>query len=177
MKVNIHDLIKTRFEKNIKWYPTITWAMLEEKIDHRQKIWDSLEAMEATGGEPCFVGEDKRTGDFLFFDCSAESPAGRRSLCFDREAWDSRKANKPEGSAMELASKLGIEMLSVEQYHFLQTLGVFDAKTSSWVTTPKDVRKLGGALFGDYRFGRVFIYHNGAESYYAARGFRGCLRV
>ncbi len=150
--------------------------MLARLEGNPAKLW-SLSEMERTGGEPDVVGRDKKSGEILFVDCAAESPTGRRSLCFDGEALDARKENKPKGSALDMAAAMGIELLTEEQYRELQTLGTFDAKTSSWIQTPADVRKLGGALFADYRYGKVFVYHNGAQSYYAARGFRGALRV
>ena len=155
----------------------LEWAKVQAKLEaNSEKLW-SLYEMERTGGEPDVVGIDKGSGEYIFYDCSAESPAGRRSLCYDLEAWESRKQHKPEDSAVNMASVMGIELLTEEQYHELQKLGEFDTKTSSWVRTPPELRKLGGAIFGDRRFGRIFIYHNGAESYYGARGFRGSLRV
>jgi hypothetical protein len=155
----------------------LEWEKIQAKLKaNPEKLW-SLNEMERTGGEPDVVGQDKKTGEYIFYDCSAESPNGRRSLCYDREALEARKENKPKDSAMNLAAAMGIELLSEEQYRELQKLGNFDAKTSSWVKTPSDIRKLGGALFGDYRYGNVFVYHNGADSYYAARAFRGSLRV
>lgn len=169
--------LKARFEKNEKRHKGIEWAKVQTKLEaDPEKLW-SLREMERTGGEPDVVGHDKESGEYLFYDCAAESPSGRRSLCYDREALDSRKANKPENSAIDLAAAMGVEILTETQYRELQKLGKFDAKTSSWVKTPADVRKLGGALFCDFRFGVVFLYHNGAESYYAARGFRCSLRV
>ncbi len=174
------DLLKTlrkRFEKNTNRHETIEWAKVQLKLEaNPQKLW-SLSEMERTGGEPDVIGFDKETGEYIFYDCSAESPAGRRSLCYDRDALETRKANQPEGSVMEMASAMGIELLTEEQYRALQELGKFDLKTSSWLKTPSDIRKLGGAIFGDRRYGRVFVYHNGADSYYGARGFRGMLRV
>jgi len=168
---------KARFEKNMNRHPGLDWAKVQAKLEaNAEKLW-SLNEMERTGGEPDVVGHDKKTGEYIFYDCSAESPKGRRSLCYDREALDSRKENKPKDSAMDLAAAIGIEVLTEEQYRELQKLGVFDAKTSSWVKTPSNVRELGGALFCDHRFDTVFTYHNGAESYYAARAFRGSLRV
>jgi len=174
------DLLKTlkeRFEKNPKRHPGLEWAKIEARLEaNADKLW-SLSEMERTGGEPDVVGQDVKTGEYLFYDCSAESPAGRRSVCYDREALDSRKEHRPENNAIEMAAAMGIELLTEDEYRALQTLGNFDTKTSSWVQAPADIRKLGGALFGDSRYGHVFIYHNGAQSYYAARGFRGALRV
>jgi len=155
----------------------LAWAKVHARLEANSEALWSLSEMERTGGEPDVVGQDKKTGEYIFYDCSAESPKGRRSLCYDREALDSRKENKPKNNAMELASAIGIELLTEQQYRELQKLGDFDEKTSSWVKTPAEVRKLGGALFCDRRFNTVFVYHNGAESYYAARGFRGSLRV
>ena len=169
--------LKARFEKNINRHKGITWAQVEARLQaNPEKLW-SLSEMEKTGGEPDVVAFDKKTGEYIFYDCSAESPKGRRSLCYDREALTSRKENKPANNALDMASAIGIELLTEEQYRELQTLGDFDTKTSSWVKTPPPIRKLGGALFCDRRYDTVFVYHNGAESYYAARGFRGCLRV
>ena len=169
--------LKTRFERNMQRHQGLHWAEVQARLEASpQKLW-SLSGMETTGGEPDVVGRDKKTGEFIFYDCAAESPKGRRSLCYDRAALDSRKENKPKGNAIDLAATLGIELLTEEQYRDLQQLGEFDTKTSSWVLTPAKVRDLGGALFCDRRFDTVFLYHNGAESYYAARGFRGSLRV
>lgn len=169
--------LKARFEKSRNRHKGIDWAKVEARLNSRaEKLW-SLNEMERTGGEPDVVAHDKKTGEYVFYDCSAQSPKDRRSLCYDREAWKSRKEAKPRGSAMEIAAAMGIELLTEEQYRELQTLGEFDTTTSSWVVTPADVRKLGGAQFCDRRYGKVFTYHNGAESYYAARGFRGSLRV
>lgn len=169
--------LKARFEKNMNRHKGLEWAKVAARLGANvEKLW-SLSEMERTGGEPDVVGHDKKTGEYTFYDCSAESPNGRRSLCYDREALESRKENKPEDSAIGMASAMGIEVLSEEQYRALQKLGKFDTKTSSWVITPSDIRKLGGALFADFRYGTVFIYHNGAESYYAGRAFRGSLRV
>src|SRR5215475_8914724 len=169
--------LKARFEKNMNRHKGLEWAKVQAKLEaNTEKLW-SLYEMERTGGEPDVVGHDKKTGEHIFYDCSAESPKGRRSICYDREALESRKEHKPENSAIEMASAMGIELLSEEQYRELQKLGKFDMKTSNWVKTPSDIRKLGGAIFVDYRYGNVFVYHNGAESYYAARGFRGSLRV
>jgi hypothetical protein len=155
----------------------LEWAKIQAKLDaSANKLW-SLNEMERTGGEPDVVGHDKLTGEYVFYDCSEESPKGRRSVCYDREALEARKENKPKDNAIDVAAAMGIEILTEGQYRHLQKLGNFDTKTSSWVITPPDIRKLGGALFGDYRYGQVFVYHNGAESYYAARGFRGSLRI
>lgn len=171
------ELLQARFEKNMKRHQGIEWARVKARLEaNPDKLW-SLSEMEKTGGEPDVVGHDKKTGDYIFFDCSPESPKGRRSFCYDREALDSRKVAKPKNSATYMAASMGIELLSEERYQELQRLGEFDTKTSSWIKTPAEVRKLGGAIFGDRRFGRVFIYHNGAESYYAGRAFRGELRV
>jgi hypothetical protein len=174
------ELIKTlkaRFEKNMSRHKGIEWAKVQSKLEgNADKLW-SLSEMERTGGEPDVVGQEKKTGEFIFFDCSAETPKERRSVCFDREALDSRKEHKPADNAMNMAESMGIEILTEEQYRELQTLGKFDLKTSSWVQTPPAIRKLGGALFCDRRYDTVFLYHNGASSYYAVRGFRGSLRV
>lgn len=169
--------LQVRFEKNMNRHKGLEWAQVQAKLEaNAEKLW-SLSEMERTGGEPDVVGRDKKTGEYIFYDCSPESPKGRRSLCYDREALDSRKENKPEGNAMDMAAAMGIELLTEEQYRELQQLGKFDAKTSSWVKTPSAIRNLGGALFCDRRYDTVFLYHNGAESYYAARAFRGSLRV
>jgi len=169
--------LKARFERNINRHKDLAWAAVQAKLEaNAEKLW-SLHEMERTGGEPDVVGHDKKTGEYIFYDCSAESPNGRRSLCYDRVALESRKENKPKGSAGEMAFAMGVELLTEEQYRELQKLGEFDAKTSSWVKTPSAIRQLGGALFCDRRFDTIFVYHNGAESYYAARGFRGWLRV
>jgi hypothetical protein len=169
--------VKARFEKNLHRHKGLEWANILVKLEMNPgKLW-TISEMDRTGGEPDLAGFDKDTGEYLFFDCSAESPVGRRSLCYDRQALDSRKENKPENSALDLASAMGIEILGEEEYRALQELENFDTKTSSWIKTPDSVRKLGGALFADYRYGQVFVYHNGASSYYAARGFRGVLRV
>jgi hypothetical protein len=171
------EVLKTRFEKNKNRHKGIDWAKVEAKLrSSDQKLW-SLSEMEKTEGEPDVVGQDKKSGAFIFMDCSAESPKGRRSLCYDREALESRKDAPPKGSALDMATDMGIEILTEEQYRELQQLGEFDLKTSSWVATPPDIRRLGGALFCDRRYDHVFTYHNGAQSYYAARGFRGCLLV
>ena len=178
-RAELLNTLKTRFEKNMNRHKGLEWSQVQAKLDRpsgREKLW-SLNEMERTGGEPDVVGFNKGTGEYIFYDCSAESPKGRRSICYDHEALESRKENKPENSAVEMANDMGVELLSEEHYRELQQLGHFDAKTSSWVKTPTAIRKLGGALFCDYRFGTVFVYHNGAESYYAARGFRGSLRV
>jgi len=169
--------LKARFEKNMDRHQGLSWPDVQTRLDESaDKLW-SLNEMERTGGEPDVVGHDKKTGEYIFVDCSADSPKERRSLCYDREALDSRKENKPKGSAIDMAAAMGIELLTEEQYRELQNLGTFDTKTSSWVKTPANIRKLGGALFCDRRFDTVFLYHNGAESYYAARAFRGSLRV
>ena len=170
-------VLKDRFEKNMNRHKGLDWANVQSKLEtNSEKLW-SLSEMERTGGEPDVVGHDKKTGEYVFYDCSAESPKGRRSLCYDREALNSRKEHKPADSVTDMAAAIGLELLSEEEYRELQKLGEFDLKTSSWVKTPADIRKLGGALFCDRRYGHVFLSHNGAESYYAARGFRGSLRV
>ncbi len=169
--------LQARFDKNRDRHEAIEWAKVKAKLEANPQKLCSLMEMEKTGGEPDVVALDKRTGDYIFFDCSPESPKDRRSFCYDREALDSRKEAKPKNSAMDLAAAMGVELLTEEQYKDLQKLGAFDTKTSSWLQTPPEVRKLGGAIFGDRRFDRVFVYHNGAESYYAARGFRGSLKV
>ena len=169
--------LKARFGKNMNRHKGLEWAKVQAKLEaNTEKLW-SLGEMEKTGGEPDVVGFDKKTGEYIFYDCSAESPKGRRSLCYDRQALESRKEHKPANNAIDMAAAMGIELLTEEEYRELQKLGNFDTKTSSWITTPSEIRKLGGAIFADYRFGRVFVYHNGAESYYAARAFRGSLRV
>ena len=169
--------LEVRFEKNMKRHKGLEWAKVHAKlVANTEKLW-SLNEMELTGGEPDVVGYDKKTGEYIFYDCSEESPKGRRSLCYDREALDSRKEHKPKDSAMDMAVAMGIEILTEEQYRALQELGEFDTKTSSWVQTPASIRELGGAVFCDRRYNKVFLYHNGAESYYAARAFRGSLRV
>ena len=169
--------LKARFEKHMSRHKGHAWPNVEARLDaNPDKLW-SLQQMEITGGEPDVVGLDRKTGEYVFFDCAAESPKGRRSVCYDREALEARKEHKPKDSAMAMAAAMGIEMLSEEQYRELQTLGEFDTKTSSWITTPASIRKLGGAIFCDRRYDHVFTYHNGAESYYAARAFRGVLRV
>ena len=169
--------LKTRFEENMGRHEGLEWANVLAKLEaDANKLW-SLSEMESTGGEPDVVGFDKKTGEYIFYDCSPESPKGRRSLCYDRAAWESRKEHKPATCAQDMATAMGVKILTEEEYLELQKFGEFDLKTSSWLETPSDIRDLGGAIFGDYRFGRVFIYHNGAESYYAGRAFRGSLRV
>lgn len=176
-RATLLDALKTRFEKNRKRHPALEWAGVQERLEANPEKLGSLQAMESSGGEPDVVGQDAKTGEYLFCDCSAESPKGRRSLCYDRAALDARKENKPENSAMDLAAAMGVELLSEAEYRELQTLGEFDTKTSSWVKTPAPIRERGGALFCDRRYNHVFVYHNGADSYYAARAFRGVLRV
>ena len=188
IKEELERILKTRFEKNMNRHKGLEWAKVQACLSGKQgklpnpdgyrdeKLW-TLNEMERTGGEPDVAGHDKKTGEFIFCDCSAESPIGRRSLCYDNEALESRKENKPKNSAVEMAAAMGIKILSEEQYRELQKLGKFDTKTSSWIITPPDIRKLSGALFADYRYGTVFVYHNGASSYYAARGFRGSISV
>ena len=169
--------LKARFEKNMNRHKGLEWAKVQAKLEaNTEKLW-SLNEMERTGGEPDVVGHDKKTGEYIFYDCSAESPKGRRSLCYDRKALESRKEHKPKNSAIDMAVAMGVELLTEEQYRELQQLGSFDMTTSSWVKTPSEIRKLGGALFADFRYGNVFVYHNSAPSYYAARAFRGELRV
>ncbi|MCM3718992.1 DUF4256 domain-containing protein [Fictibacillus phosphorivorans] len=169
--------LKTRFDKNRERHEGLEWDKVQEKLEaNPEKLW-SLNEMERTEGEPDVVGYDESKDEYIFYDCAPESPKGRRSLCYDRAALDARKKHKPENSAMDVAAEMGIELLTEEQYRALQELGTFDKKTSTWVQTPSDIRKLGGALFCDYRYGHVFVYHNGADSYYAARGFRGALTV
>ena len=171
--------LKVRFEKNMNRHKDLQWANIQVKLIREssgEKLW-SLNEMERTGGEPDVVGYDSKTGEYVFYDCSTESPKGRRSLCYDREAWESRKEHKPENTAIDMAAAMGVELLMEEQYRQLQKLGNFDTKTSSWVKTPSEIRKLGGALFCDRRYNHVFVYHNGADSYYAVRGFRGSLNV
>jgi hypothetical protein len=171
------QVLKVRFQKNMQRHKGVAWTEVETQLESNPAALKSLHAMEATGGEPDVIGQGKENGRFTFCDCSAESPVGRRSLCYDREARESRKEHPPKGSAVETAAAMGIDLLTEEQYRALQNLGEFDTKTSSWIETPRDVRSLGGALFCDRRYGKVFVYHNGAQSYYAARGFRGALRV
>ena len=169
--------LKARFEKNMNRHKGLEWAKVQAKLEANTEKLRSLNEMERTGGEPDVVGHDKKTGEYIFYDCSAESPNGRRSLCYDREALESRKEHKPKNNALDMAAAMGIELLTEEQYRELQKVRNFDTKTSSWVKTPSDIRKLGGAVFCDRRYDTVFLYHNGAESYYAARGFRGSVRV
>ena len=173
----ILNTLQSRFEKNSSRHKSLDWNKIQAKLEaNPEKLW-SLNEMESTGGEPDVVGLDKKTGEYVFYDCSAESPKGRRSVCYDVEALESRKEHKPKNSAVGMAAEMGIEILSEEEYRELQKLGEFDAKTSSWVKTPAEIRELGGGIYGDFRYGRVFVGHNGAESYYAARGFRGVLKV
>jgi hypothetical protein len=176
-RAELMSTLKARFENNINRHKGIEWTVLEKKLDaNPEKTW-SLYEMERTGGEPDVVGQDNKTGEYIFYDCSPETPKNRRSLCYDQEALESRKENKPVNSAIGMASEMGIELLAEEQYRDLQKTGIFDTKTSSWVKTPKAIRKLGGAIFCDRRYDHVFVYHNGAESYYGVRGFRGLLSV
>lgn len=171
------DALRTRFEENLKRHEGLDWPKVQARLEaNPHKLW-SLHEMESTGGEPDVVGQDEKTGEFLFYDCSPETPKGRVSVCYDREGWESRKDHRPKTTAMDMAADMGIELLTEEQYFELQNLGEFDRETSSWVRTPAEIRKLGGALYCDRRYGRVFVGHNGAQSYYAARGFRGSLRV
>lgn len=171
------ETLETRFENNMNRHEGIDWAEVQERLEANDAALRSLHEMEATGGEPDVVGRDGSTGELIFYDCSPESPQGRRSVCYDREGLESRKEHRPENTAIDMASDMGIELLTEEQYRDLQKLGTFDSKTSSWLKTPPEIRELGGAIFGDYRYGTVFVYHNGAQSYYAARGFRGALKV
>lgn len=173
----LFKILKTRFEKNMHRHKGLEWAKVQAKLEASPSKLNSLDAMEETGGEPDVVGYDKETGEYIFYDCSAESPTGRRSVCYDHEALEKRKEHKPKDSAVNMATDMGIEILTEEEYRQLQQLGNFDMKTSSWVKTPGNIRKLGGAVFCDRRYDTIFLYHNGAESYYAARGFRGSLRV
>lgn len=176
-KKDLLNALKTRFEKNMQRHKGLAWATIQTRLEaNGDKLW-SLYEMERTGGEPDVVGVDKKTSEYIFYDCSEESPKGRRSICYDHEALESRKEHKPENSAIQMAEDMGIEILTEEEYRTLQNLGKFDSKTSSWIKTPVAIRKLGGAIFADFRYGHIFIYHNGAESYYAARAFRGSLRV
>ena len=171
-RTELLEALKARFEKNRNRHERLDWAKIQAKLEANPgKLW-SLREMEKTGGEPDVVGQDQKTGEYIFFDCSPESPKGRAGFCYDREALDSRKEHKPKNSAMDMATAMGVEMLTEEQYYQLQKLGEFDTKTTTWLNTPANIRKLGGAIFGDRRFGRVFVYHNGAQSYYSARGFR-----
>jgi hypothetical protein len=177
MRHELLKILKMRFEMNMKRHEALEWASIEKRFaDNNMKLW-SLNEMERTGGEPDVISYDESSGEFLFYDCSTESPGGRRNLCYDREAQESRKKNKPENNAIDMAAAMGINILTVKQYRELQKHGEFDTKTSSWVKTPLKIRKLGGAIFCDRRYDTVFVYHNGAETYYAARGFRGLLRV
>ncbi|PKM63568.1 MAG: DUF4256 domain-containing protein [Firmicutes bacterium HGW-Firmicutes-20] len=171
------DVLKNRFNKHPNRHPDVSFDIVETRLNEYSDKLRSLFEMEKTGGEPDVVGIDQNSGEVIFFDCSIETPKDRRNVCYDREALEKRKQYKPENTAMDMADAMGIELLSQEQYRFLQTLGDFDTKTSSWLKTPDEIRKLGGAIFGDKRYGQVFIYHNGADSYYGVRGFRGCLRV
>ncbi len=176
-KEELLGVLRARFEKNKNRHKGLVWEKVQSKLEaSAEKLW-ALYEMEATGGEPDVVAHDKKTGEFIFYDCSAESPKGRRSYCYDRAALEGRKENKPKNNVIDVAAAMGIELLSEEQYRELQKLGNFDMKTSSWIQTPAAIRKLGGAIFADFRYGQVFVYHNGADSYYAARGFRGALRV
>lgn len=176
-RVDLLGVLQTRFEKNPHRHKDLAWSKVQARLETKaDKLW-SLHQMEITGGEPDVVGQDHKTGELIFFDCSPESPKGRVGVCYDREGLESRKEHKPKNTAMDLAAIMGVELLTEEQYHELQKLGEFDTKTTTWVQTSAEIRKLGGALFGDRRFGRVFIYHNGAQSYYSARGFRASLRV
>jgi hypothetical protein len=170
-------MLEIRFEKNMNRHYGLEWVNVRARLEANPEKLRSLDEMEETGGEPDVVGQDKKTGEYIFYDCSEESPDGRRSLCYDGAAWKARKEHKPKSNAVDMATAMGIELLTEDQYRELQKLGNFDTKTSSWLKTPADVRALGGAIFGDRRYGRVFVYHNGAESYYGARGFRGWLRV
>ena len=173
----IISILKARFEKNMNRHKSLDWAKVQTKLEaDSDKLW-SLNEMEKTGGEPDVVGLDKKTGEFIYYDCSPESPKDRRSICYDRQALDSRKEFKPKNNALDMAASMGIELLNEKQYRELQKLGNFDTKTSSWLKSPSEIRKLGGAIFADFRYGNVFVYHNGAESYYAGRGFRGWIRV
>lgn len=175
--IELLDILQQRFEKNKSRHENLDWSKIEAKLNSNpSKLW-SLHQMEISGGEPDIVDYDEKTGEYIFFDCSAESPKGRRSFCYDREALDSRKEHKPQNDVMTAATEMGVEILSEEQYRYLQSVGKFDQKTSSWIKTPKEIRELGGALFCDRRYNTVFVYHNGADSYYAARAFRGVLKV
>lgn len=171
------NILKVRFEKNMSRHEGLEWTSIQERLENNTSKLRSLSEMDRTGGEPDVVGFDKQTEEYIFYDCSEESPKGRRSLCYDREALESRKENRPESSVIDIVSGMGIELLTEDEYRNLQKLGKFDMKTSSWIMTPTEIRKLGGAIFADFRYGKVFVYHNGAESYYSSRGFRGSLRV
>ena len=176
-KEELLKILKVRFDKNMVRHKDVDWAKVQAKLNaDAEKLWTLFE-MERTGGEPDIVAYDKKTGEYIFYDCSPESPSGRRSVCYDGEALQSRKENQPQNTAIDMANEMGVDILSEEEYRNLQKLGKFDTKTSSWLATPSAIRKLGGAIFGDYRYGTVFVYHNGAQSYYAARAFRGSLRV
>jgi hypothetical protein len=176
-RVELFRALKERFEKNMNRHKGLEWDKLQARLEvNAEKLW-SLNEMERTGGEPDVVDLDQKTGEYIFYDCSGDSPKGRRSVCYDREGLESRKEHKPENNALDMAADMGIEILTEEQYRELQKLGNFDTKTSSWIKTPSDIRKLGGAIFADFRYGKIFVYHNGAESYYAVRAFRGSLRV
>jgi len=176
-RTELLNLLRARFEKNMNRHEGHKWTDIQVRLEKNdQKLW-SLSEMERTGGEPDVIGFDKETGEYIFYDCSTESPKGRRSLCYDREALETRKENRPESSVMDLVSGMGIKLLTEDEYRDLQKLGEFDTKTSSWIVTPFEIRKLGGAIFADFRYGKVFVYHNGAESYYSSRGFRGSVRV
>ena len=177
LRKTLIETLKSRFEKNMKRHPGLEWAKVQARLEANAEKLSALHEMERTGGEPDVIGHNQKTGEYIFYDCCAESPKGRRSVCYDREALDSRKEHKPENSAVGMANAMGIELLTEEEYRALQQLEEFDTKTSSWVKTPSEIRKLGGAIFCDRRYNTVFVYHNGAESYYAARGFRGSLRV
>lgn len=176
-RVELIGVLQSRFEKNMNRHPGLKWSGVQARLEANPEKLGSLHEMETSGGEPDVVAQDKKTGECVFFDCSAESPKGRMSVCYDREGLESRKEHKPATSAMDMAEAMGIELLTEEQYRELQTLGAFDTKSSSWIKAPADIRKLGGALFGDRRYGHVFIYHNGAQSYYSGRAFRGSLKV
>ena len=176
-RIELLRVAKERFEKNMNRHEGLEWADVRAKLEVNTGKIRSLYEMEGTGGEPDVVGLDKKTGEYIFYDCSEESPKGRRSLCYDHEALESRKENRPENNVIDMAAAMGIELLTEDEYRDLQKLGKYDMKTSSWIKTPSDIRKLGGAIFADFRYGHIFVYHNGAESYYAARGFRGSLRV
>jgi hypothetical protein len=173
----LRGVLRERFAKHRERHGDLAWADVEARLAASPEKWRVLQRMEATGGEPDVIDADRATGEIVFCDCAAESPKGRRSLCYDRAAWDARKEAKPENTAVDVAAEIGIELLTEAEYHALQRLGPFDQKTSSWLRTPPEVRKLGGAIFGDFRYGRMFVFHNGADSYYASRGFRGSLRV